>query len=180
MQRSMIIGQPGSGKSTLARKLGAITHLPVFHIDHIHWKPGWVERDRTEKTALCREIEKLPQWVFEGGHSATWLERLARADTLIWLDFGLLRRVGRVVRRTLVQYGETRPDLPEGCPEKFDGEFYRYIWRMRRSSRERMSRLFSSAAPEKTALKLSSIREIRTYLDDVSRAAPHRKNSHYS
>lgn len=44
MQRVMIIGQPASGKSTLARQMGDLTGLPVFHIDHIHWKPEWVAR----------------------------------------------------------------------------------------------------------------------------------------
>ena len=54
MQRVMILGQPGSGKSTLAQKLGACTGLPVFHIDNIHWSPGWVERPSDEKTASAQ------------------------------------------------------------------------------------------------------------------------------
>ncbi len=45
MQRVMIVGGPGSGKSTLARRLGANTGLPVFHMDHTHWQPGWIERE---------------------------------------------------------------------------------------------------------------------------------------
>jgi len=43
MERVMIIGCAGAGKSTLARKLGAITGLPVIHLDREHWRPGWVE-----------------------------------------------------------------------------------------------------------------------------------------
>ncbi|WP_349775075.1 AAA family ATPase [Frigidibacter sp. SD6-1] len=53
MQRIMIIGQPGAGKSTLAAALGQRTGLPVIHIDHIHWQPGWIERSSDEKTRLC-------------------------------------------------------------------------------------------------------------------------------
>ena len=48
MKRVMIIGQPGSVKSTLARFLGERTGLPVVHIDKIHWKPGWNERETLE------------------------------------------------------------------------------------------------------------------------------------
>jgi len=44
MQRVMIVGGPGSDKSTLAVMMGAITTLPVYHMDHIHWKPHWIER----------------------------------------------------------------------------------------------------------------------------------------
>ena len=86
MQRVMIVGQPGSGKSTLARKLGQRTGLPVIHIDTIHWQPGWVERSWDEKTRLCHEVEARECWIFEGGHSATWDNRVARADLLIWID----------------------------------------------------------------------------------------------
>ena len=88
MQRVMIIGQPGAGKSTLARKIGLITHLPVYHIDHMHYRSGWVERSGAEKDALCAEVQAKDRWVFEGGRSSTWQKRLARADTLIWLDVG--------------------------------------------------------------------------------------------
>lgn len=170
MQRVMIIGQPGSGKSTLARQLGAATRLPVFHMDMIHWQPGWVERDRTEKTRLCHEVQVKDLWIFEGGHSTTWPERLARADTLIWLDVGLPLRLSRVVRRTLLGYGRTRPDLPDNCPERFSLEFYQFIWRTRRTARARMAQLAASAGPEKTVVKLTTLREVRAYLQDVSEA----------
>ena len=76
MQRVMILGQPGSGKSTLAQKLGQRSGLPVFHIDKIHWSAGWVERPRDEKTRLCLEVHARATWIFEGGHSATWPDRL--------------------------------------------------------------------------------------------------------
>ena len=86
MQRVMIIGQPGSGKSTLARQVGTRLGLPVVHIDHIHWQEGWVERSRDDKTRMCLEAEAGAAWVFEGGHSVTWDNRMARADMVIWLD----------------------------------------------------------------------------------------------
>ena len=166
----MIIGQPGSGKSTLARQLGVVTRLAVYHIDMIHWQPGWVERDRAEKTRLCQEVQARTHWIFEGGHSATWPERLARADTLIWLDVGLPRRLLRVVRRTVLGYGRTRRDLPSNCPERFSLEFYQFIWRTRHTARARMAQLAASAGPEKTVVRLRTLREVRVYLQDVSQA----------
>lgn len=168
MQRVMIIGQPGSGKSTLARALGAATGLPIYHLDHIHWTPGWVEREREAKTEMVRKVHALPKWIFEGGLSATWPERLECADTLIWLDFGLAVRVARVVRRTLRHYGQTRPDLPENCPERFNAEFYQFIWQTRRSAREKIKRLVASAGPEKTVLRFTTIGQIDEYLTGLN------------
>ena len=169
MQRVMIIGQPGSGKSTLARKLGAHTGLPVIHIDkEVHWKPGWIERPSAEKSALCAEIHARPQWIFEGGHSRTWPERLARADTLIWLDLPLRLRLWRVFYRTCRDYGRSRADLPENCPERFDPDFWRWIWNTRHTGKESAAHLFQSAPSHKTKHHLTSRRAVQRFLTSLT------------
>jgi adenylate kinase family enzyme len=172
MQRIMIVGQPGSGKSTLARAMREITGLPVFHIDHIHWQPGWVERPRDEKTALCKAVEAREAWIFEGGHSVTWANRLRRAEMLVWLDLPVGLRLWRIVKRTFFWMGRARPDLPEGCPEGFHREtlpFWRYVWRTRRSARDRILRLVESAGPDKRIVHLQSPRKVRAFLDSLRR-----------
>jgi len=165
MKRIMIVGKPGAGKSTFARALGERTGLPVVHIDLIHWKPGWIERDHAEKTRMCQEVHAREEWIFEGGHSATWSERLQRCDTLIWLDFPIWLRVWRVFTRTIRNYGCSRIDLPEGCPERFDMEFYRFIWRTRKSARRKILSLIEDAPKGKRILRLTSNSETRRFLE---------------
>lgn len=167
MQRVMIIGQPGSGKSTFAQLLGMRTGLPVVHIDRIHWQDGWVERTRAEKTALCLEVHDREAWIFEGSHASTWPQRLERADTVIWLDFPLLRRTLRVVWRTLRHYGQSRPDMPEGCPERFSLEFCLWIWSTRKSGREKIKTFLKPISSEKSVVVLRSLKDVQTYLDHV-------------
>lgn len=137
----MILGQPGAGKSTLARRLGAATGLPVHHVDRIHWMPGWTERPHAEKVPMARAIEASERWIFEGGLSATWPERAARADLILWLDVALPLRLWRVWRRRWEWGGRTRPDLPEDCPEQITWEFTWFILRTARRSRARMAAL---------------------------------------
>lgn len=179
MKRVMVIGAPGSGKSTLARKLGAVTGLPVTHIDHIHWMSGWQERPLPEKIAMIRPIEEGQEWIIEGGLSATFSTRLKRADTLIWLDVPIGVRFWRVVKRTAVGYGRTRPDLPAGCPEIIGWhtwEFWLYIWRTRRRSRARMQAHFATArAQGKTAIRLTSRRATDAYVRGL--CLEHQRNS---
>lgn len=135
MNRIMILGQPGAGKSTLAREVGRITGLPVVHVDLIHWMSGWQERPRDEKIAIALAEQAKPQWVFEGGLAATKEDRLERCDMLVVLDLPYPLRMWRVIRRTWRHYGQTRPDLPEGCPEQVSFEFWRWIWDTRHTQR---------------------------------------------
>jgi adenylate kinase family enzyme len=168
MRRVMIVGQPGSGKSTLARAMGERTGLPVVHIDRIHWLPGWVERSREEKMRLFREAEAREAWIFEGGHSATWDSRLARADLLVWLDRPVGLRLWRVVSRALRHLGRTRPDLPEGCPERLRNlpEFLGFIWRTRAGARDRIARLAAGAPCQ--VVQLRSDREVEAFLTGLA------------
>lgn len=173
MQRVMIVGQPGSGKSTLARKLGQRTGLPVVHIDTIHWQPGWIERSWGEKTQLCLDVEARDCWIFEGGHSATWDTRMARADLLIWIDRSSTLRFMRVLLRTLLQRGQSRPDLPENCPELLANlpEFFRFMWRTKKSSRAKMQQLVTSAPSACRVVCLRSNRDTRIFLASIGNSA---------
>ena len=169
----MIVGQPGAGKSTFARALGARTGLPVVHIDKIHWQSGWVERSPEEKSRLCGEVEAQERWIFEGGHSATWANRIARADLLVWLDYPPALRLWRVLRRTLIGLGRTRPDMPDSCPEEFRRlpEFVRFIWTTRTTSRAQITRHAATAPASCRVVRLSSNRDVRAFLTSLTSQA---------
>ena len=170
MKRVMILGQPGSGKSTLAQKLGEATGLPVVHMDRIHWMAGWVPRGEAEKYEMARAAMAQEAWVFEGGFSRTWDERAERADTLIWLDVGLWRRLWRVTYRFFRYFGQARPDLPEGCNEgnwREMIEFYKWIWNTRHTSRAKIARLIEDHQGGLDVIVMHSIPEVEAYLEGI-------------
>ena len=174
MQRVMIVGQPGSGKSTLARELGAVTGLPVFHMDHIHWKSGWVMRADDERLAMHEEVVAQEAWIFEGGFSNGHPTRAARADTLVWLDVGVWTRLWRVTSRYVRYFGRERPDLPEGCPESLGWhnlEFYAFIWRTRNSSRQKLVRLTETAPDRVDLYILRTLEDVDAFLTAQSKKA---------
>jgi adenylate kinase family enzyme len=169
----MILGGPGSGKSTLARALGERTGLPVFHMDHIHWQAGWVERPKCEKIRLAHQVEARDRWIFEGGLSSTYDSRMARADTLIWLDLPVGLRLWRVMMRSMRYFGKTRPDLPEGCPEGFNREtlpFWHYIWRTRVTGRQRVLALLKAAPLQLTIVHLRNSSDVQVFLAGIPAA----------
>ncbi|NVK35915.1 MAG: DNA topology modulation protein FlaR [Rhodobacteraceae bacterium] len=147
MKRVMIVGGAGSGKSTLARRLGKRTGLPVYHMDHVHWKPNWVERSKAEKRDLCERVHALDQWIFEGNASDSYAERAERADTLIWLDLPVHIRMWRVINRCWKYHGKNRADLPKGCTERFNLsflKFLKFVWATRHSTREKVLKIYQN------------------------------------
>lgn len=169
MKRVMIVGQPGAGKSTLARALGQLTGLPVVHVDRIHHMSDWRERPRAEKIEMALRSHAEPEWIFEGGLSATYDVRLARADTLIVLDFPFWLRMWRVLKRTFIYYGRTRPDMADGCKEQFSWEFLKWIWDTRHTGRRSSQALLSKARADTQVHVLRTPSDVRIFLSDMSR-----------
>lgn len=79
--------------------------------------------------------------IIDGQYGSTLPLRLARADTLIFLDMPMPLCLMRVLRRTLTGYGRNRAELAPGCPERFDWPFLKYIWSYRRTHRPAMARI---------------------------------------
>lgn len=154
MERILIIGCGGAGKSTLARQLGEKLTLPVVHLDKLFWKPGWVEETQEEfDRKLALELKK-PAWIMDGNFNRTMPQRLEKCDTIIYLDFSRLACLLGVFKRILTTYGTVRPDMGEGCPERFDIEFLKWVWNYNKDKRQRNYQLLQQAAhAEKIVLK---------------------------
>src|ERR1700734_3295546 len=102
MKRVVILGRGASGKSTLARRLGSITGLPVIEADKIFWQPGLIPTARERWVAIQEEIVAEDRWIIDGdlGRYDAVEVRLRAADTIILLDFSLLRCGLQAMRRS--------------------------------------------------------------------------------
>jgi adenylate kinase family enzyme len=136
-RRIVVMGAPGSGKSTMARCLGARLGLPVFHLDQVWWRPGWVQAPAEEFAAEVERLVALPAWVIDGNYTATLAPRFRTADTVVYLDIPSWLSMMRVVVRMVRGYGRVRPDMPAGCAERIDFAFLVFTWRWNRERRVR-------------------------------------------
>ena len=141
MKRVIIIGCGGSGKSTLSRVLSEKTNLPVVHLDKLFWKEGWVNISREEFDNLLNEELKKEEWIIDGNYDRTLKERLKKSDTVIYLDYPRMTCLLGVVKRVLSNYGKVRADMAEGCPEKFDLDFIKWIWNFNKEHRDKFYKI---------------------------------------
>ena len=159
----MIIGCPGCGKSTLARELGEILNLTVVHLDRLWWTKGWQNVSREEFDARLENALKLDRWIIDGNYSRTMDARLQKCDTIIWLDYSRLSCLWGMFQRVVLNYGKNRPDMPEGCPERFDWEFVKFIWDFNKNNRV-LNATRIAKSKHARAIVLKSRKETRQFL----------------
>lgn len=87
MEKIAIIVAGGTGKSTLARELGEILKLPVYHLDTLYWKPGWVSTPTEEWEQVMVNLVSKDKWIIDGNYGKSIDIRLKKADTVIFLDY---------------------------------------------------------------------------------------------
>jgi len=101
MRRVVILGRGGAGKSTLARRLGEMTGLPWIELDKIFWRPGLLPTPRDEWITLQQRLIREERWILDGDlgpYDAVGV-RLRAADTILLLDFSLMRCAWRAICR---------------------------------------------------------------------------------
>lgn len=124
-----VMGYSGSGKSTLARKLGEMYGIEVLHLDTVHWLPGWQARpDAEKKEILSQFMDTHDSWVIDGNYQKQfYARRLEEADLIVLMLFNRFSCYFRARKRLRMYRGKSRPDMTEGCNEKVDAEFTKWI-----------------------------------------------------
>ena len=166
MDRIAIIGSAGSGKSTLALQIAKLIDLPLYHLDRLFWKPGWVQTPKPEFSLMVEEVAQKKQWIIDGNYSRTIDIRLEAADMIIFLDYSKFLCVFRAVKRSLLHRNRIRPDITEGCKEKFDMEFYKWIWNFPNRNRDKIVLALSKLHDKKKIFIFKHPKELKKWIKD--------------
>lgn len=151
-----IMGYSGSGKSTLCRKLQNKYNVPCIHLDTVQFLPNWKVRDLEEKEKIVADFLDSNQtdWIIDGNYSKlSYDRRMAEADLIIQLLFGRISCLFRCYKRFRNYSNSNRPDMAEGCEEKFDKEFIKWIlWGGRKKAVRNRYKRVRAQYPEKVVV----------------------------
>jgi len=154
MKRVVILGRGASGKSTLARRLGELTGLPVIEVDKVFWRAGLLATPHDEWVSVQEKLIEADGWIMDGdlGPYDAVQGRLRAADTIILLDFSLIRCAWRAILRSRER-----------------ADFWRWLVAYRFHSRPiLMQAIFSQAATANLQI-LRDRRAVRQFIADIDR-----------
>ncbi len=156
MKRVVVLGRGAAGKSVFARELGRITGIPVTELDAVFWRPGLTPTPPEEWAAIQARLTGQPSWILDGdlGPYDVIDVRLRAADTVVFLDFSLIRCAWRAVRRS-----------------RENADFWRWLLTYRRRSRPRLRVAIAEHAPGVTVHVLATPRAVRRFLESARRQA---------
>lgn len=166
MKRVLVIGSGGSGKSTFAKRLGELLDIEVKHLDSFYWRRGWQEPPKEEWLEQVKELASEESWIMDGNFGGTLELRIQHCDTIVFLDLPRVLCLWRILKRRLVYRGRSRPDMAEGCQEKLDLEFVRWVWNYSRRSRPKVLKLLQEHSGTRQIVWLRSRADVRRFLDE--------------
>jgi adenylate kinase family enzyme len=166
VERVTVIGCGGSGKTTLARELGRRLGLPVVHADFVvHAEPGHVERPEPEWQAELAAVADGEHWVIDAMKLSTLDHRLARADTVVFLDLPRRACYAGLLRRRLRHRGRIDPML--GVADVLGLGFLGWIWGFPRRARPQILALLARHAADTDVVVLRSRSQVRRWLETI-------------
>jgi adenylate kinase family enzyme len=153
--RVAILGSSGAGKSTLARRLAARLSAPAVELDAINWRAGWRALYAEDPEAFARRVADAiagETWVTDGNYRRVLPLILGRATDVVWLDYGRVVVMSRVIRRSFIR-AVTRRELWPGTDNREDFARWldpehpiRWAWDTFEDRRAHVGALFQSLA----------------------------------
>jgi adenylate kinase family enzyme len=165
MNRVAVVGSGGAGKTTFSLELARRTGLPIVHLDHLYWSPGWIEMPSEEWRLVLEERLIAEEWIADGNYAGTYDVRFSRADTIIILTLSRWICVSRVLWRSLSNHG--RSVQAQGCPEHIDVKFLKWVWRYQSNSRPILNDAVREFAASSKVIELTTKREVKRFLASV-------------
>jgi adenylate kinase family enzyme len=168
MDRIVIIGCGGSGKTVVARRLAKLLDAPLTHLDAVYYDADWQPKPQDEFATIQHDLVRPDRWIIEGNYAGTMPIRLARADTVMFLDIPARTCLLGIAQRRWRYRGGQHGD---GVYDRITWNFIRYILRYRRDMRPRVTAHLAEHGRHVRFVCLSSRRKVNRFLHALQTSA---------
>ena len=163
MNRILIIGSGGAGKSTLALKMFDILHIQVINLDSYYWQPNWIAQPKEKWSKIVTDLCKIPSWIMDGNYFNSLPLRLQYADTVIFIKKSRYECLFNAYKRMFTK----RVDPIQGCPEKVDWGFVKWIWNYQKDITPKIMAILNEH-PKFELHILKNNKEIEAFIKKIS------------
>ena len=168
MKKVLVLGCCGAGKSTFSKKLHSILKLKLIHLDKYYHKPNWLEPEKEEWEKVLKQILRRKSFIMDGTYVESLDERIKKSDTIIYLDYSLIKCFFRVIKRVLIDFGKKRSDMAPGCKEEFDLEFLWFVLTFNNKFRKEIIQKLNSVKNKKNVSIFKTDKHADKFLAQIS------------
>ena len=104
----------------------------------------------------------------DGNYGGTFDVRFKEADTIIYLDYPILKCFWRVIIRIFKYHGVVRSDMANGCKEQFDLEFLHFVLTFNNKFRKEIIQKLNLVKDEKKVLVFKTDKQADKFLAQIS------------
>mgnify|MGYP001232416390 FL=1 len=165
-KKIIILGNGGSGKSTLGEKFSKYLNIPVYHLDKLTFKTGWVTVNEKEFTGQLKKILLTDEWIIEGwSYNSTIPMRLSAADLIIYLELSVWLCYWYALKRHLQYTFKQNPyDPPHSNIWKKTIRMVKAMWIVHKIYEPQLRELLTNYTESKTIIRLHSRNELNEFL----------------
>lgn len=168
MKKIAVFGKPGSGKSTLSKNMSSTTGIQLHQLDSIAYKKNGDLVDRKTYDKEHGNIISSDSWIIDGlGPIGSFHERLAVADTLVYIDLPYVVSYWLVTKRLL----KGVVAKPEGWPDgssvlKGTLESYKMLKLSPKFWNDDFLQKLEEVSTNKSLYVIRSIAELNCFIDE--------------
>ncbi|MEV4703773.1 topology modulation protein [Actinoplanes sp. NPDC049316] len=160
MDRIAISGCGSSRRTVLARHLG----MSVTNLDALYYDEAWNPTPPEKFAVLQHELVAADRWTIEGNHASIPSIRVARADTLIFLDLSARTCLWGIAQRWLRYRGGQHAD---DVYNRITWSFIKYTLGYRHSMRPRVTPLLHEYGNRANLVRLTNRRQANRILQQL-------------
>lgn len=165
-KKIIILGNGGSGKSTLGEKLSKKLNIPVYHLDRLTFKTGWITVSEKEFVEALKNILAGEKWIVEGwSYNTTIPMRLDAADLIIYLEFNVWFCYWYALKRHIQYTFKQNPyDPPNSNIWKKTIRMIKAMWMVHKIYEPQLRNFLAKYTETKTIVRIKNRKELNLFI----------------